>query len=80
MVSVPWLSILVWLPAAGAAALVFVRSEQAVRFASAGVSLAAVAIAFMLAVTFEPSAGASMQFSTSGTRWGWTGSRCRWSS
>jgi len=62
MDNVPWLSILIWLPAAGAAALLFVRTENAVRAASAGVSLAAAAVAGMLAVTFEPAAGAAMQF------------------
>jgi NADH-quinone oxidoreductase subunit M len=62
MDNVPWLSILVWLPAAGAASLIFVRSETAVRAVSAGIALAAAAIAAMLALAFETSAGAAMQF------------------
>ncbi len=65
MDNVPWLSILVWLPVAGAAALPFVRSENAVRAASAGVSLAALAIAGLFVLAFDPAAGAAMQFTES---------------
>jgi NADH-quinone oxidoreductase subunit M len=67
MDNVPWLSVLVWLPAAGAAALIFVRSESAVRAASAGVSLGTALIAALLAFTFDESAGAAMQFPESVT-------------
>lgn len=51
MDSVPWLSVLIWLPAVGAAALLFIRSESAIRTASAAVSLATVVIASLLAFT-----------------------------
>src|SRR5690349_6118633 len=62
MDNIPWLSVLIWLPAAGAAALIFIRSEYAIRWASAAVSLSAAAIAALLAFAFDEAAGASMQF------------------
>jgi NADH-quinone oxidoreductase subunit M len=62
MDNVPWLSVLIWLPALGAAALVLVRSEIAVRWASAGVALATAAVGALLAFTFDETAGAVMQF------------------
>jgi len=65
MDNVPWLSILIWLPVAGAIALIFVPGESAVRRASLGVSLAAATIGLMLAFAFDPAAGAAMQFSES---------------
>ena len=65
MDSLPWLSILIWLPVAGAAALVFVRSETAIRGVALGCSLAGLLIAAGLSAAFDPTAGAAMQFAES---------------
>jgi NADH-quinone oxidoreductase subunit M len=68
MGDLPWLSILVALPAAGAAALIFVRSDSALRAVSAGVAGGAAVLALMLAFAFDETAGAEMQFPES-VRW-----------
>src|SRR5687767_12479721 len=67
MDSVTWLSVLIWLPAAGAAALPFVRSESAIRLVSVTVAFAVLVIAAGVALVFDATAGAAMQFPESMT-------------
>ncbi|HTF56571.1 MAG TPA: NADH-quinone oxidoreductase subunit M, partial [Planctomycetota bacterium] len=59
---IPWLSILTFLPALGAAGLLLARSEEAVRRVGLGFALAAGILAAFLTGAFDPSAGAAMQF------------------
>ena len=59
---IPWLSILTFLPALGAAGLLLARSEEAVRRVGLGFALAAGILAAFLTGAFDPTAGAAMQF------------------
>jgi len=65
MDSVPWLTVLTFLPALAALALIPLRSERLAKGVALGASLATAAVAAGLAWTFDPAAGASMQFSES---------------
>src|SRR5690349_24810236 len=63
--AVPWLTILTFLPAAGAAGLIFVRSEEAARRVTLGFARAPAIVAAFLTGAFDPAAGAAMQFAES---------------
>jgi NADH-quinone oxidoreductase subunit M len=62
MDKIPWLSILTFLPALGAASLIALRSERIIKSVALGASLATLGVACGLAWAFDPAAGAAMQF------------------